>query len=83
MEKLNIKDTSINVSDLERTQSLITGTLFLLSGINNAKDRPITSVLKSLIGGYLVYRSISGHCHINQMLERNTAKNQENYPQFI
>ncbi len=73
MEKLNLSDTSVNVSDLERTQSLITGTLFLISGINNAKDKPVTSMLKSLIGGYLVYRSISGHCHLNQMLERDTA----------
>ena len=74
MEKLNIFDTSVNVSDLDRTQSLIAGTLFLISGINNAKDRPITSTIKGLIGGYLVYRSLSGHCHLNQMMERNTAR---------
>lgn len=73
MEKLDLKDTSVNVGDLERTQSLITGTLFLISGINNVKDKPLTSTVKGLIGGYLLYRSLSGHCHINQMLERNTA----------
>ena len=74
MEKLNLCDTSINVSQAERTQSVIAGTLCLISGINNAKDKPVTSLLKSLIGGYLLYRSVSGHCHLNQMLERNTAR---------
>ncbi len=75
MEKLDLKDTSVNVGELERTQSLITGTLFLLSGINSLKSSPIASGLKSLIGGYLIYRSVTGHCHLNQMMERNTAKN--------
>lgn len=74
MEKLNLSDTSVNVGELERTQSLITGTLFLLSGINSLGKHPVASGLKSLIGGYLIYRSITGHCHLNQMMERNTAK---------
>ncbi len=75
MEKLDLRDTSVNVGELERTQSLISGTLFLLSGVNSIGRHPVAASLKTLIGGYLIYRSISGHCHINQMLERNTAKN--------
>ncbi len=74
MEKLDLRDTSVNVGELERTQSLISGTLFLLSGVNSIGRHPVAASLKTLIGGYLIYRSISGHCHINQMLERNTAQ---------
>ncbi|MBA3683457.1 MAG: DUF2892 domain-containing protein [Bacteroidetes bacterium] len=74
MEKLDISDTSVNVGELERTQSLITGTLFLLSGINSIGRHPVAASLKTLIGGYLIYRSVTGHCHLNQMMERNSAK---------
>ena len=72
MEKLDLKDKTVNVGELERTQSLISGTLFVLSGITQVKSKPVSSLVKSLIGGYLLYRSMSGHCHINQMMERNT-----------
>lgn len=72
MEKLDLKDTSVNVSELGRTQSLISGTMLLISGINNVKDQPITSTIKALIGGYLVFRSVTGHCYFNQVMEKNT-----------
>ncbi|MEO6303975.1 MAG: DUF2892 domain-containing protein [Bacteroidia bacterium] len=74
MEKLDLSDKTVNVGELERTQSLISGTLFVLSGISTIRHKPVTSLVKSLIGGYLLYRSFSGHCHINQMMERDTTK---------
>ncbi|MDP1800129.1 MAG: DUF2892 domain-containing protein [Bacteroidota bacterium] len=74
MEKLNLSDRSVNVGDLERNQSLISGTLFVIAGMTSIRRKPVSSLLKSLIGGYLIYRSISGHCHINQMLERDTRE---------
>ncbi len=74
MEKLDLRDTSVNVGETERTQSLIAGGLFLMSGLSGIRRSPVSSLVKSLIGGYLVYRSISGHCHINQMMQRDTAE---------
>ncbi len=67
MEKLRLSDTSVNVGTAERAQSLITGASFLLSGINNMKHSPKLSILKSILGGYLIYRGISGHCHLAQV----------------
>lgn len=74
MKKLDISDKTINVGELERTQSLIAGSLFVMSGLSSIRRSPVSSLVKSLIGGYLVYRSLSGHCHISQMMERNTAE---------
>lgn len=67
MEKLRLSDTSVNVGTTERAQSLITGASFLMSGINNMKRSPKISIVKSLLGGYLLYRGLTGHCHLAQM----------------
>lgn len=67
MEKLRLSDTSVNVGTAERAQSLITGASFLLSGINTIKHSPKLSILKSVLGAYLIYRGVSGHCHLAQI----------------
>ncbi|MES2680672.1 MAG: YgaP-like transmembrane domain [Bacteroidota bacterium] len=73
MEKLNIKDTSVNMDSMARTQSLITGAGLLYSGLSQIKKPSTISIVKTLFGGYLVYRGLTGHCHMNQILERNSA----------
>jgi uncharacterized membrane protein len=73
MEKLKLLDTSLNMDKMARAQSLVAGASFLFSGIKHMKESPKMSIAKSVLGGYLVYRALSGHCHMNQVLERNTA----------
>lgn len=73
MEKLNFSDTTVNIDNMARSQSLITGAGLLYSGITDMKTHPKISIAKSVLGGYLIYRALTGHCHMNQMLERNTS----------
>ncbi len=74
MEKLNIRDTSVNMDSMARTQSLITGGGLLYSGLSHIKKPSTVSVAQTILGAYLVYRGLTGHCHMNQMLERNTSR---------
>ena len=69
MEKLNLLDTSVNMNKMARAQSLLAGASFLFSGIKHIKESPRSSVAKSLLGSYLIYRAISGHCHMSQVLK--------------
>ncbi len=73
MEKLKLLDTSTNMGKMARAQSFITGASILFSGIKHMKESPKTSIAKSIFGGYLLYRALSGHCHLNHVLERNTT----------
>jgi uncharacterized membrane protein len=74
MEKLRLSDLSVNVDKTERAQSLITGASFLLSGINNIKHSPKVSIAKSILGGYLLFRGITGHCYLSQMGGKTMAR---------
>jgi uncharacterized membrane protein len=74
MEKLNLRDTSVNMDSMARTQSLITGAGLLYSGLSHIKKPSAVNIAKTILGGYLVYRGLTGHCHMNQVLERNTAR---------
>ena len=52
----------VNVSQNERMVSVGVGAFLLSSGLNNLTRRPIKGLLRTLVGGYLVYRGVSGHC---------------------
>ena len=50
------------MSQNERMVSVGVGAFLLSSGLNNLTRRPIKGLLRTLVGGYLVYRGVSGHC---------------------
>lgn len=61
----NYGTTVINVSNQERIISSVLGTFFLGRGL---KKR---SLLRTIIGGYLLYRGTSGHCPVYDQIQRN------------
>lgn len=74
MNALNLLDTTVNVGKAGRVQSLIAGASLIVSSINKLKTNPKTSILKTALGGYLIYRGLSGHCHLNQVADKTTAR---------
>jgi uncharacterized membrane protein len=54
----------INVGNNERIFSAAAGAFLLSSGINNLFKSPISALVRTAIGGMLLYRGASGHCPI-------------------
>src|ERR1043165_5832536 len=52
----------VNVSQTERMVSVGLGAFLLSSGLNNLTRHPIKGLLRSVVGGFLLYRGVSGHC---------------------
>lgn len=52
----------VNVSQNERMISVGLGAFLLSSGLNNLFSHPIKGLLRTAIGGALLYRGVSGHC---------------------
>lgn len=59
----------VNVGDTERLASILGGGLVLIS---MARFGSLTSVLGTLLGAGLIYRGLTGHCHLYEALEMNT-----------
>jgi len=54
-----------NVSEQERTWSLLGAGALLLSGLRHM------SLKRMAVGGYLAYRGATGHCPLKEQLERS------------
>ena len=54
----------INVDDTERLVSVGLGAFLLSSGLNNLTRKPVKGLLRTLVGGFLLYRGASGHCPV-------------------
>lgn len=54
----------VNVGQNERILSAALGAFVLSSGINNLFSSPINSLIKTAIGGILLYRGVSGNCPV-------------------
>ncbi len=52
----------INVGWPERLISSTLGSLILNSGLRNLTHHPVKGLLKTTLGGYLLYRGLSGNC---------------------
>ncbi|GAA4325788.1 SRPBCC family protein [Flaviaesturariibacter amylovorans] len=52
----------VNVGQTERLFSTAMGAFLLSSGLSNLFRHPVNGLLKTAIGGYLMYRGASGHC---------------------
>ena len=61
----NMDSHQSNMSELERTFSIVTGGALVLFGLNRL---PKTSVLLLAGGLYAVYRGVNGHCQIYEQL---------------
>src|SRR5829696_7008442 len=55
---------TINVGQTERMVSVGLGAFLLSSGLNNLTRHPIKGLLRTIIGGALLYRGASGHCPV-------------------
>jgi uncharacterized membrane protein len=67
----------VNVSRAERVGSSALGTLLLAAG---ASRRSIGGAAAGLLGGALLYRGLSGHCHVYQALRFSTADDERTAP---
>lgn len=54
----------VNVGQTERLVSVGLGAFILSSGFNNLFKHPIKGLIRTVVGGYLLYRGASGHCSI-------------------
>ncbi len=54
----------VNVGQNERIISAAAGAFLLSSGLSNLFSNPINALVKTAIGGVLLYRGASGHCPI-------------------
>lgn len=54
----------VNVGQTERMVSVGLGAFLLSSGLGNLTRHPIKGLLRTLVGGALLYRGVSGHCPV-------------------
>jgi uncharacterized membrane protein len=54
----------VNVGQNERLVSAALGAFLLSSGLNNIFKSPLSAVVKTALGGLLLYRGASGHCPV-------------------
>lgn len=67
-------ENALNVGDNEKMGSLITGGYIFGSGLMNIKQRPVISIAKAILGGYLIYRGVSGKCAVKDYAEKLMAQ---------
>ena len=65
-------DKDVNVGEVERAVSGVLGGTLLLLGLG--RPRSLGAAAMMVAGGDLLYRSVSGHCHLYQALGVNTAE---------
>lgn len=54
----------VNVGQNERILSAAAGAFLLSSGLNNLFSSPLSALVKTALGGVLLYRGASGHCPV-------------------
>ncbi|MDF3076788.1 MAG: hypothetical protein K0S09_677 [Sphingobacteriaceae bacterium] len=64
----------VNVNTPERIASAVIGTYLFYSGINNLFSSPLSSIIRTVAGGYLLSRGISGNCPVYQRLEQDSTQ---------
>jgi uncharacterized membrane protein len=62
-----------NVGANERTVSLAAGGVLALLGLSRGVRGSVPGLLVAALGGGLIYRGVSGHCHLYQALGMDTA----------
>jgi uncharacterized membrane protein len=59
-----------NIGTSERILSVISGGLIFGMGLKRAIKNPIVAVSALSLGGTLVYRGVTGHCTIKQVMDK-------------
>jgi uncharacterized membrane protein len=59
------KSPAVNVSDVERAISVFGGTMLVVAGLTRLR---LGAVALMALGGALVYRGVTGHCHTYEAL---------------
>jgi uncharacterized membrane protein len=59
---------TLNVGQTERMVSVGLGAFMLSSGLNNLTRHPIKGLIRTVLGGVLLYRGVSGHCPVYESL---------------
>ncbi len=65
------KNHKHNVNPLERLISLLGGGLVAIVGLSRGS---LGGLLSALVGGYMIYRGLTGYCRIYDALDINTAR---------
>jgi len=66
-----LTDTTPNVNDTERLASGLAGAGLVAYGL---KQGGVLGTILSLVGGSLVYRGATGHCHLYSAMDKSTAE---------
>lgn len=66
----------INVGWPERMISSTLGALLFTNGVGNLFSNPLSGLVKTALGGYLVYRGASGNCALYSMLGNHGSQAQ-------
>ncbi|MFL5741000.1 MAG: SRPBCC family protein [Flavisolibacter sp.] len=66
----------VNVGQGERIASAAIGGWLLASGLNSLLKNPINGLVKTALGGYLLYRGASGHCAVYSSLGKTKGISQ-------
>lgn len=64
----------INVNTTERIASAAFGAYLFYSGLNNLFSSPLRSIVRTIAGGCLISRGISGNCPVYQQLEWDSTQ---------
>lgn len=64
----------INVGNFERGVSIALGTILLYSGLKKIFRKPMKGISQSSIGGYLLYRGITGNCALYSRFDVDGTK---------
>jgi len=67
------KSGVINVGNNERVLSAAAGAFLLTSGLGNLFKSPISALVRTAVGGLLLYRGASGHCPIYASMGKTTG----------
>lgn len=59
MEAQKVLEKAVGNDD-GRTQKLVAGATLLIAGIIGYKENPKTALLKTLAGGFLIYKGVEG-----------------------
>lgn len=63
MNVLKQVDSAISVREIGRSKTFITGATLVASGVRSAKRQPQMSVLKTILGTYLIYKALARDEH--------------------
>lgn len=58
----------LNVGQTERMISVGAGAFLLSSGLHNLTSHPLKGLIRTVLGGVLLYRGVSGHCPMYETL---------------